>query len=260
MATDRAAAFSDDELERYARHIIMRDIGGQGQKRLKAARVLVVGAGGLGAPAILYLAAAGVGVLGVVDDDEVALSNLQRQVIHRMDGIGTPKVESAAAAITAINPNVDARLHNTRLTPENVAEIIDGYDIVLDGTDNFDARYLVNETCVAGGKTLVAAAIAQWEGQISVYAPDGPCYACVFPDRPADGLVPTCAEAGVMGPMAGTVGCMMATEAIKVITGAGRPLVGRLMIYDALDAGARVFEAAKDPECAVCGAKGGATS
>lgn len=257
MPSDRGAAFSDDELERYARHIIMREVGGQGQKRLKAARVLVVGAGGLGAPAILYLAAAGVGVLGIVDDDEVSLSNLQRQVIHRMDGIGAPKVESAAEVVAAINPNVDVRLHNTRLTAANAAEIIGTYDIVLDGTDNFDARYLINETCVANGVTLVAAAIAQWEGQISVYAPDGPCYACVFPERPADGLVPTCAEAGVMGPMAGTIGCMMATEAIKVITGAGRPLVGRLMIYDALDAGARVFETSQNADCAVCGgAKG----
>lgn len=246
------AAFSDDELERYARHIIMREIGGQGQKRLKAARVLVVGAGGLGSPAILYLAAAGIGTLGIVDDDAVSLSNLQRQVIHRMDGVGTAKVQSAASAIAAMNPNVDVRLHDTRLTADNAAEIIGGYDVVLDGTDNFDARYLVNETCVALGVTLVAAAIAQWEGQISVYAPGAPCYACVFPERPADGLVPSCAEAGVMGPMAGTIGCMMATEAIKVITGAGRPLSGRLMIYDALDAGARVFETSANPECPVC--------
>ena len=206
------AAFSDDELERYARHIIMREVGGQGQKRLKAARVLVVGAGGLGAPAILYLAAAGVGVLGIVDDDEVSLSNLQRQVIHRMDGIGTPKVESAASVVAAINPNVGVRLHNTRLTAANAAGIIGDYDIVLDGTDNFDARYLVNEVCVANGVTLVAAAIAQWEGQISVYAPDGPCYACVFPAEAGvirPGWMVWCHRArrqGVMGPMAGTVG------------------------------------------------------
>jgi len=166
---------------------------------------------------------------------------------------GAPRVETAATVVAAINPNVDVRLHNSRLTPSNAAEIVGDYDIVLDGTDNFDARYLVNEVCVAKGVTLVAAAIAQWEGQISVYAPDGPCYACVFPERPADGLVPSCAEAGVMGPMAGTIGCMMATEAIKVITGAGRPLVGRLMIYDALDAGARVFETSRNAECAVCG-------
>jgi molybdopterin/thiamine biosynthesis adenylyltransferase len=247
------ASFSDEELERYARHIIMREVGGLGQKRLKAARVLMVGAGGLGAPAILYLAAAGVGRLGIVDDDVVSLSNLQRQVIHLTTWIGAPKVESAENMVRALNPNVEVVGHNTRLTQENAEAIIADYDIVLDGSDNFDTRYMVNEVVTRLGKTLVSAAISQWEGQISVFAPGAPCYACVFPERPADGLAPSCAESGVIGPMAGVLGCMAATEAVKVITGAGKPLTGRLMIYDALDADVRVFHTDKRDGCTVCG-------
>ncbi|MGB0506252.1 MAG: HesA/MoeB/ThiF family protein [Pikeienuella sp.] len=247
------SGFSDEELERYARHIIMREIGGAGQKRLRSARVLLVGAGGLGAPAILYLAAAGVGRLGIVDDDVVSLSNLQRQVIHITTKIGQPKVESAKGFVQALNPNVEVVGHETRLTPENAETIIAEYDIVVDGSDNFDTRYMVNEVVSRLGKTLVSAAISQWEGQLSVYSPDAPCYACVFPERPADGLAPSCAEAGVIGPMAGVLGCMAATEVVKLITNSGRPLKGRLLIYDALDADVRVFQTARRDGCEVCG-------
>lgn len=244
---------SDEELERYARHIIMREVGGSGQKRLKSARVLMIGAGGLGAPAILYLAAAGVGRLGIVDDDVVSLSNLQRQVIHLTTWVGAPKVESAENMARALNPNVEIETFETRLTPKNAEAIIADYDIVVDGSDNFDTRYMVNEVVNRLDKTLVSAAIAQWEGQISVYAPDAPCYACVFPERPADGLAPSCAEAGVIGPMAGVLGCMAATEVVKLITMSGSPLKGRLLIYDALDADVRVFQTAKREDCEVCG-------
>ena len=205
VAGAEPGTFRAAELDRYARHILLREIGGPGQKRLKAARVLVVGAGGLGSPALLYLAAAGVGVIGVIDDDVVEASNLQRQVIHADDRIGMPKVFSAAAAMRALNPFIEVRPYHRRLTEEIAAELVADYDLVLDGTDNFDTRYLVNRACVAAGKPLVAGAITQWEGQLGLYDPahGAPCYACVFPERPAPGLVPTCAEAGVAAPLAG---------------------------------------------------------
>jgi adenylyltransferase/sulfurtransferase len=248
-------AFSDDELERYARHIVLREIGGQGQKKLKAARVLSIGAGGLGSPALLYLAAAGVGVLGVVDDDEVSLSNLQRQVLHTTDRIGALKTDSARTAIAALNPHVRVIAHPVRLTAANAAAIVADYDIVMDGSDNFDTRHLLNAVCAAQRKPLVAAAIGQWEGQLSVWnAPEGPCYACVFPERPARGLAPACAEAGVMGALAGVMGALQAAEAIKLVTGAGEPLVGRLLLYDALWADFRTIDAPRRRDCAVCGA------
>lgn len=249
------ATFSDSELDRYARHILLREIGGPGQRRLKDARVLVVGAGGLGSPVLLYLAAAGVGCIGVIDDDSVDASNLQRQIIHTDQRIGVPKVQSAEVAMKALNPYVTVRPYQRRLTPEIAAELVADYDLVLDGTDNFDTRYLVNQACVAAGTPLVAAAITQWEGQLSVYDPasGGPCYECVFPVRPAPGMVPTCAEAGVAAPLPGVIGSMMAMEAVKRITGAGEGLVGRLMIHDALYAETRVIGVKKRADCPVCG-------
>ncbi|MCO4846901.1 MAG: HesA/MoeB/ThiF family protein [Yoonia sp.] len=249
------AGFSATELDRYARHIILREVGGQGQKALRNAKVLVVGAGGLGSPALQYLAAAGVGTIGVIDDDVVDNANLQRQVIHTDARIGDPKVQSAADAMTAQNPFVTVRPYQRRLTAQDAAGIIGDYDLVLDGTDNFDTRYLVNATCVALGKPLIAAALTQWEGQISLYDPasDAPCFACIFPDAPDPALVPTCAEAGVIGPLPGVVGSMMALEAVKEITSAGESLRGRLMIYDALYSQVRVVKAKRQPTCAVCG-------
>ena len=247
--------FSDTELDRYARHIMLREVGGQGQKALSNAKVLVVGAGGLGSPALQYLAAAGVGTIGVIDDDVVDNANLQRQIIHTDARIGDPKVQSAADAMTAQNPFVTVRPYKRHLTAQDAAGIIGDYDLVLDGTDNFEARYLVNATCAALGKPLIAAALTQWEGQISLYDPasDAPCFACIFPDAPDPALVPSCAEAGVIGPLPGVVGSMMALEAVKEITRAGESLRGRLMIYDALYSQVRVVKAKRRPDCAVCG-------
>jgi adenylyltransferase/sulfurtransferase len=248
-------AFSADELERYARHIVLHEIGGPGQQRLKAARVLVIGAGGLGSPAILYLAAAGVGTLGVVDDDAVSLSNLQRQVLHGTGEIGNPKVESAGRAVARINPHVSFAPHAVRLTEDNADEIIGAYDLVLDGSDNFTTRYLVNRGAARLQVPLVFAALGRWEGQISVFRPwaGSPCYECIFPEAPAPGLVPACAEAGVLGAMAGVVGAMQAVEAVKLITQTGAGLDGRLMLYDALQAETRVIKLAKRAGCPVCG-------
>ena len=254
-AAPQRDAFSPGELDRYARHIVLREIGGMGQRRMKEAKMLVVGAGGLGSPALLYLTAAGIGTIGIVDDDEVSNSNLQRQVIHSDARIGMPKVFSAQAAMKALNPYVEVRPYNRRLTAEDAAALFAEYDLILDGTDNFDTRYLVNAAAVVACKPLISAAITQWEGQIGLYDPaqGGPCYACVFPERPAPGLAPSCAEAGVMGALPGVVGSMMAVEAIKAVTGAGETLKGRLMIYDALYAEARQFTVKRDPACKVCG-------
>lgn len=245
---------SPEEITRYARHIVLREIGGPGQLKLQAAKVLVIGAGGLGSPALLYLAAAGVGTLGVVDDDIVALSNLQRQIIHPTESVGQAKTASAKTTLARTNPHVAIIPHDTRLAASNAAKIIAAYDLVLDGSDNFDTRYLANATCVALGKPLIAAAISQWEGQISLYHPasGGPCYACIFPERPAPGLVPTCAEAGVMGALPGVIGAMMAAEAIKHITGAGQTLQGHLLIWDALWGESRKLRVERDKGCAVC--------
>lgn len=253
--------FSNTELDRYARHIMLREIGGTGQNSLRNAKVLVIGAGGLGSPALLYLAAAGVGQIGVIDDDAVENSNLQRQVIHTDDRIGLPKVQSAMDAMRAQNPFVTVKPYHRRLDNSFAPELFAEYDLVLDGTDNFATRYLVNETCVAGRIPLISAALTQWEGQISVYDPanDAPCYACIFPEAPAAGLVPTCAEAGVIGPLPGVIGAMMAVEAIKVLTDAGETLRGRLMIYDALYAETRVIAAKRWADCAVCGGQASAT-
>jgi len=247
-------AFRPVELDRYARHIMLREIGGAGQRKLKEASVLVIGAGGLGSPALLYLAASGVGRIGVVDPDIVENANLQRQVIHTDDRIGMPKVHSAVKAMQALNPFLDLRAYARRLDVD-MGGLVDEYDLILDGTDNFDTRYLVNNLCVISGKPLISAAITQWEGQISLYDPvrGGPCFECTFPNRPASGMVPTCAEAGVAAPLPGVIGSMMAVEAIKHLTGAGQTLRGRLMIYDALYADARVIATKRREGCAACG-------
>lgn len=247
--------FSDTELNRYARHIVMREIGGPGQKRLKDAKVLVIGAGGLGSPALMYLAASGVGTIGVVDDDTVDNSNLQRQVIHRDEDIGVPKVHSAEQSINAQNPFVTVRPYRRRLTDEIAFDLISDYDLVLDGSDNFETRYLVNETCFKLKKPLVSGAMTQWEGQVSVFDPahSGPCYRCIFPDPPAPGLSPSCAEAGVAGPLPGVIGSLMALEALKLITGAGDALRGEMLIYDGLYAETRKITLKKREDCATCG-------
>jgi len=238
------AAFTDEELERYARHIVLAEIGGAGQQKLKRARVLVIGAGGLGAPVLEYLAAAGVGTLGIVDDDTVSLSNLQRQVIHGTDTIGEAKTDSAAAAVKRINPNVTVEVHRLRLTAEDAPALVARYDIVVDGSDNFETRYAVADACALEKKPLVTAAVGRFDGSVTVLKPfetdtggaRNPSYRDLFPEAPPDGLVPSCAVAGVVGALTGVVGTLQAMEAIKLITGAGEPLVGRLLLYDALTA------------------------
>ena len=251
----RTGAFTDTELNRYARHIVLREIGGAGQKALKEAKVLVIGAGGLGAPALQYLAAAGVGTIGVIDDDTVENANLQRQVIHTDDAIGMPKVFSAQRAMEAQNPFVTVRPYHRRLTEEIAAELLADYDLVLDGTDNFTTRYLVNAACVAAGTPLVSGALSQWEGQLSVFDPanGAPCYRCVFAQAPAPHLAPSCAEAGVIGPLPGVIGSMMAVEAIKLITGAGAPARGQMLIYDALYGESRTIGLQRRADCETCG-------
>lgn len=255
-----AGTFSEAELNRYARHIALREIGGAGQRRLKAARVLVVGAGGLGSPALLYLAAAGVGTIGVIDGDTVEATNLQRQIAHTDDRIGMPKVASALAAMTAINPFVTVRPYHRRLTPDIAADLIADHDLVLDGTDDFATRLTVNAACVTAGVPLIAGAIAQWEGQVALYDParGGPCLACVFPEAPAPGLAPVCAEAGVAAPLPGVIGSVMAVEAVKHLTGAGQTLRGRMMIHDALHGETRTLRLKARADCAVCGGRGAA--
>ncbi|MGI3211289.1 HesA/MoeB/ThiF family protein [Roseovarius tibetensis] len=250
--------FGAAELDRYARHIVLREIGGPGQKALKEARVLVIGAGGLGSPAILYLGAAGVGTIGVIDDDTVENSNLQRQVIHDDAGIGLSKAQSAAQRVQAQNPHVVMRPYRRRLTPEIASDLFNDYDLILDGTDNFDTRYLSNATAAAQNKPLVSGALSQWEGQLSVFDParGTPCYECLFPEAPAPGLAPSCAEAGVLGPLPGVVGAMMAVEAVKLITGAGQALRGEMLIYDALYGESRKIGVQRRADCPICGDKG----
>jgi molybdopterin/thiamine biosynthesis adenylyltransferase len=255
QAGEDAGPFSDAELERYARHITLPDIGGGGQLALKQAKVLVVGAGGLGAPALLYLAAAGVGRIGIIDGDTVALSNLQRQVIHTDARVDMPKVFSAQAAIAALNPHVETRPYNRALTDEIAEELFAEYDLILDGTDSYETRALVNRAAVAVGRPVLAGAISAWEGQITLYDPasGAPCMACVFPLAPAPGLTATCAETGVIGALPGVVGSMMALEAVKHITGAGTGVAGRMLIYDGLSAEMRGFAMKRRPDCRVCG-------
>ena len=249
-----AADLSVDEVRRYSRHLIIPDVGMDGQKRLKNAKVLCVGAGGLGSPALMYLAAAGVGTLGIVEFDVVDESNLQRQIIHGQSTIGMPKAESAKARIAEINPHVDVVVHDTRLDSSNVMEIFSQYDLIVDGTDNFATRYLVNDACVLLGKPYVWGSIFRFEGQASVFWSEfGPCYRCLYPEPPPPGMVPSCAEGGVLGVLCASIGSIQVTEAIKVLTGIGDPLVGRLMIYDGLEMNYRSVKVRKDPNCAVCG-------
>ena len=251
----RPDRFSEAELDRYARHIVLREIGGTGQTALRKGRVLVIGAGGLGAPALQYLAAAGVGTIGVIDDDTVENANLQRQVIHRDRDIGLAKVFSAEAAIKAQNPHVTVRPYNRRLDAPIAADLFDDYDVILDGSDNFPTRYLANRVAAELGKPLVSGALSQWEGQLSVFDPanGAPCYQCIFPQAPEPGLAPSCAEAGVLGPLPGVIGAMMAVETIKILSGAGQPLRGEMMIYDALWGEMRKIVLKRRDDCPVCG-------
>jgi adenylyltransferase/sulfurtransferase len=251
---EEAAVLSNEEILRYSRHLIIPEVGMEGQQKLKAAKVLLIGAGGLGAPLGLYLAAAGVGRIGIVDFDVVDSTNLQRQVIHSTADVGRKKIDSAAEKMRAINPNVTVVKHETALTSENALEILKDYDIVVDGTDNFPTRYLVNDACVLLGKPNVYGSIFRFEGQATVFAYEGgPCYRCLYPEPPPPGLVPSCAEGGVLGILPGTIGLIQATETVKLILGIGEPLVGRLLLYDALGMRFRELKLRKNPECPVCG-------
>lgn len=252
---------SDEQLERYARHLILREVGGVGQAKLARARVLVIGAGGLGSPAMLYLAAAGVGTIGVVDDDHVSLSNLQRQIAHRTQDIGRLKVESAAESVLAINPHVRVETHDYRLDASNAVSLVSRYDVVLDGSDNFSTRFLVNDACFFAARTLVSAAVGQFDGQLAVYKAHQrvngkrafPCYRCLFPEAPPPGTVPSCTEAGILGALTGVMGSMQALETLKELLGIGDTLAGRLMLYDALGGLVRSVQVPPEPDCALCG-------
>jgi adenylyltransferase/sulfurtransferase len=251
-------ALSDEELDRYARHIVLREVGGPGQAKLKQARVLVIGAGGLGSPAILYLAAAGVGTIGIIDFDTVSLSNLQRQIAHRTKDVGRPKTQSAADAVQALNPHVNVRLHPERLTAENAIRIFSQYDIVADGSDNFETRFLVNDACFLSGRTLVSAAVTEFDGQLATYKAHTargalPCYRCLFPAPPPPGTAPSCSETGILGAAAGVMGTLQALEVMKEIIGLGESMAGRLLIYEALETRIRVVKLKPDPACALCG-------
>lgn len=249
------APLTDEQLERYARHILLREIGGAGQRRLLDAKVLVIGAGGLGAPALMYLAAAGVGTIGVVDDDIVSLSNLQRQVIFSTDEVGQPKGDSAARRLAAINPDVAVTVHHVRLTPDNARDLVAPYDLVLDGCDNFETRFAVNDAVLALGKTLVSAAIGEFDGQIAVYRPgrdDSPCYRCFVPEIPDNAA--RCTEQGVVGALAGVVGVWAALETVKTLAGFGADLTAHILLMDGLSAGTRKVKLRRDPACPACGA------
>ncbi len=249
-----AAELTVDEVRRYSRHLIIPDVGMAGQKRLKNAKVLCVGAGGLGSPALLYLAAAGVGTLGIVEFDVVDESNLQRQIIHSQKDIGRPKAESARDRVLETNPYVNVQMHQERLDSSNVMELFAQYDLIVDGTDNFATRYLVNDACVLLGKPYVWGSIYRFDGQASVFwAEFGPCYRCLYPEPPPPGMVPSCAEGGVLGVLCASIGSIQVTEAIKLLAGIGEPLLGRLVIYDALEMTYRQVKIRKDPNCAVCG-------
>jgi molybdopterin/thiamine biosynthesis adenylyltransferase/rhodanese-related sulfurtransferase len=254
MSTSSSASLSPTDLARYSRHLALREIGVQGQEKLKAASVLLVGAGGLGSPAALYLAASGVGTIGVLDNDRVDVSNLQRQVLYDTQSVGRPKAEAAKERLLGLNPEIELVSHPVELRASNVREIFGKYDVILDGTDRFNTRYLTNDACVILRKPLVSAAIHRFEGQAMTYVPDqAPCYRCLFPEPPADGLVPNCAEAGVLGVLPGVMGTIQATEAIKLIVGVGEPLLGRLLTYDALAMRFGEFRFTRRPDCAVCG-------
>ncbi len=249
--------FSEDEIRRYSRHILLADVGGTGQAKLKAAKVLLVGAGGLGSPLALYLAAAGIGRIGIIDHDVLELSNLQRQIAHTTARLGQPKAESAAETARAINPDIRIDTYVDRLTAANIAELIAEYDLVCDGTDNFSTRFLIADACVLGRKTLVSAAVLRFEGQLSTFKPhadpEGPCYRCLYHSAPPPGLVPSCSEAGVLGAVTGVMGTLQATEVLKEILGIGDTLSGRLLVWDALATRFRTIRLRKDPNCALCG-------
>lgn len=252
-----SSQMSDAELERYARHIVLREVGGQGQNKLRDARVLVVGAGGLGSPVLSYLAAAGVGTIGVIDDDIVSLSNLQRQVLFNEDQLDMPKVFAAQTNLKKLNPFVEVLPYNRRLTADDADQLFADFDLIVDGCDNFETRQLVNAASVVTNTPLLSGAITQWEGQISLFnaTPNAPCYSCLFPNEPADGLAPNCAAAGVMGALPGIIGSMMAAEVIKHITGAGKTLSGTMLIFDALYGDTRMLKINKNLKCETCGAQ-----
>lgn len=249
--------FTEAEIQRYSRHILLPEVGGTGQAKLREARVLVVGAGGLGSPALLYLAAAGVGTIGVVDDDRVELSNLQRQIAHTTARIGESKVMSAAEAASAINPDVRIETHVSRLSSDNAMALIESYDIICDGTDNFATRFLVADACVLASRTLVSAAVLRFEGQLSVFRPHAdsasPCYRCLFPEAPPPGVMPSCSEAGVLGAVTGVMGTLQVAETLKEILGIGESLAGRLVIWDALSSRFRTVRVPRNPHCPLCG-------
>jgi adenylyltransferase/sulfurtransferase len=253
-ATETLPQLTNDEIKRYSRHLIMPEVGVDGQRRLKAGKVLCIGAGGLGSPAAMYLAAAGVGTIGLVDYDVVDFSNLQRQIIHGTPDVGRSKLASAKDRLHAINPHVDIPTYETALSSENALQLFEPYDVILDGTDNFPTRYLTNDACVLLGKPNAYGSIFRFEGQASVFATkNGPCYRCLYPEPPPPGLVPSCAEGGVLGVLPGIIGVIQATEAVKLIAGIGEPLIGRFLIYDALRMHFRELKLRKDPDCPVCG-------
>lgn len=245
--------FTEEEIERYSRHIILPEIGGKGQEKICSAKVLVLGAGGLGSPAAFYLAAAGVGTLGILDSDDVELSNLQRQILHTSTDVGKPKTASAQEKLKALNPGTKIIIYNFRMSSGNIFELIKDYDVILDGTDNFPARFLVNDACFMAGKPLVHGAILRFDGQVTTIIPGGgPCYRCIFREPPPLGAVPNCQQAGVLGGVAGTIGTLQATEALKIILGKGNILKGRLLIYDALEMAFREVKVRRDPNCPLC--------
>jgi molybdopterin/thiamine biosynthesis adenylyltransferase/rhodanese-related sulfurtransferase len=257
LPTAKPFIFTQEQKSRYARHLMLPEVGEVGQAKLVNAKVLLLGAGGLGAPAGLYLAAAGVGTIGLVDDDVVDESNLQRQVIHSTKRVGIPKVESAKQTINELNPDVNVRTHQLRLSSENVLDVIKDYDLIVDGTDNFQTRYLLNDASLILKKPVVNASIFQFEGQVTVFKPfEGPCYRCLYPEPPPPGMAPSCNEAGVLGVLPGAIGILQATEAVKLILGIGKPLIGRLMQYDALNMKFREFKLPRDPKCVTCSEPG----
>ncbi|MEQ8702027.1 MAG: molybdopterin-synthase adenylyltransferase MoeB [Bauldia litoralis] len=260
MSKIATTGITDAQLERYARHVVLDEVGEEGQATLLASKVLVVGAGGLGAPLLMYLAAAGVGHIGVIDDDVVDLTNLQRQIIHSMDGLGRPKAESAVKAIARLNPEVTVTAYEERLVPGNAAEIVAAYDMVVDGSDNFPTRYLLNDACFLARKPLVSGALLRFEGQIATFrawedGEDRPCYRCLFPEPPPAGMVPRCEEAGIFGAVAGVIGSIQATEVLKELLGLGDGLSGRMILFDALGGTFREMRAKRDPACALCGSQ-----
>jgi len=248
--------FTDEQIERYSRHIILPEVGGSGQQKMLKAKVLLLGAGGLGSPAAYYLAAAGIGNLGIVDFDQVDLSNLQRQIIHSTERIGMLKTESAKKTIQALNPDVNVTLYNEKMDSSNIMSLIKDYDYVVDGSDNFPTRYLVNDACVMKNKTLIHGSIYRFEGQVTVFKPgDGPCYRCLYPEPPPPGMVPNCQEGGVLGVLAGVIGNLQVVEVLKLILGIGKPLIGKLLIYDALNTEFRNLRLRRDANCPICGEK-----